>query len=67
MTRHLLNQEFVKCFIEDKGKTEKMALTLLDSEFRRTFKGIPRAKYIQNMFFLGLGINDYLGHGFFIN
>ncbi len=57
----------MKCFIEDKGETEKMALTLLHSESRRTFKGISRAKYRQNALFLGLGRNDCLGHGFSIN
>ncbi len=43
---------FVKCFIEDKGETEKMASTLSYSESGRTFKGIPNAKYRQNAFFL---------------
>lgn len=46
-----MNQGFVKCFSEDKGNSKKMALTLLHSEFERTFKGISRAKYRQNTFF----------------
>lgn len=45
MVRHLLNQGFLKCFIEDKGETEKMALTLLHSKSGRTFKGFLSAKY----------------------
>lgn len=57
----------MKCFIEDKGKIENIALTLLHSESGRIFKGILSAKYKHDAFFLGLGRNDWLGHGFSIN
>lgn len=40
MVGHFLNLEFVKCFIEGRGETEKMPLTLLHSESDRTFKSI---------------------------
>ena len=64
MVNHSLNQGFVKCFIEDREDSEKMALTLLHSESGRASRGISRVKYRRNVFFQGLGKNDCLGHKF---
>lgn len=57
----------MKCFIEDRAETKKMALTLSYSRSKRTFKGIPCSKYRHNALFLGLGRNACLSHGFFTN
>ncbi len=67
MANHSLNQGFMKCFIEDREDSKKMALTLLHSELGRTFEGISYAKYRQNTFFLGLGGNDCLDPRFSTN
>lgn len=53
MANHCLNQGFMKCFIKDKGDSEKMALTSLHYEFGRTSENILCAKYRQNVLFLG--------------
>ncbi len=65
MANHSLNQGLVKCFIEDKEDSEKMASTLLHYEFGKASRGISRAKYERNTSFRGLGRNDCLGHRFY--
>lgn len=62
MDGHSMNLEFMKCFIEDGGDYEKMALTLLHSKSGRIFKGIPCAKYRRKVIFFGMGRNDGSGH-----